>query len=85
MPMLLLMQSVGLRSSETLLCTKCGKRASFFSPIGALCTTDALLGAAFHDWIPTHIRRSPDVARDGDDRPLDWGGQTDAGPTPARP
>lgn len=59
------MQPVGLPSTETLICCKCGKPASFMSPIGALCTTDALIGAAFHDWIPTHISNSSD--REGDD------------------
>lgn len=49
------MQSVGLSSTETLLCCKCGRPASFLSPVGALCPTDALIGAALHDWIPTHI------------------------------
>lgn len=56
--MVIVMRPVGLTSNEALLCTKCGKRASFYSPIGVLCTTDALIGAAFHDWIPTHIRNA---------------------------
>lgn len=58
------MQTVGLSGTETLLCCKCGRPASFLSPIGALCTTDALIGAAFHDWIPTHISNS---SGEGDD------------------
>lgn len=37
-------------------CVKCGRRASFISPIGTMCPTDALLSAAFHDWIPAQIR-----------------------------
>lgn len=61
------MRSVGLTSTEKTLCTKCGKPASFLSPVGALCTTDALIGAAFHDWIPTHIR--PDSEGDDPQRP----------------
>lgn len=60
MPMGVQMHSVGVTSSEALLCSKCGKPASFLSPIGALCTTDALIGAAFHNWIPTHIRPAPE-------------------------
>lgn len=52
------MQQVGLPGTETLLCCKCRRPASFLSPIGALCPTDALIGAAFHNWIPTHIHHS---------------------------
>ena len=37
-------------------CVKCGRRAVFISPIGTMCPTDALLVAAFHDWIPAQIR-----------------------------
>lgn len=37
-------------------CVKCGRRAAFICPIGTMCPTDALLAAAFHDWIPAHIR-----------------------------
>ncbi len=37
-------------------CVKCGRRAAFICPIGPMCPTDALLAAAFHDWIPAHIR-----------------------------
>ena len=49
------MPSLSLERKEDLACTKCGRRASFFSPIGLLCPTDALLAAAFHDWIPAHV------------------------------
>ncbi|MFP4073239.1 MAG: hypothetical protein ACLFRT_12080 [Actinomycetota bacterium] len=52
------MQTVGLSSIETFHCCKCGRPASFHSPIGDLCPTDALIGAALHDWIPTHIHHS---------------------------
>ena len=62
MPMQVVMKSSGLPGSETLLCSYCGTRASFLSPIGPLCTTDALIGAAFGDWIPSRIRESPQVA-----------------------
>ena len=55
MPMEIVMPSLSLESKEDLACTKCGRRASFFSPIGLLCPTDALLAAAFHDWIPAHL------------------------------
>lgn len=37
-------------------CVKCGRRAAFISPIGTMCPTDALLAAAFHDWVPAQIR-----------------------------
>ena len=37
-------------------CVKCGRRAAFIGPIGTMCPTDALLTAAFHDWIPAQIR-----------------------------
>ena len=37
-------------------CVKCGRRAAFICPIGTMCPTDALLAAAFHDWIPAQIR-----------------------------
>lgn len=60
MPMVLEMQTVDLTSEESLLCAYCGRPASFLSPLGALCSTDALIGAAFNDWIPTHIRKPPD-------------------------
>lgn len=43
-------------------CTKCGKSASFLSPIGTLCPTDALLAAAFHDWIPELITSFTDTS-----------------------
>ena len=41
-------------------CSRCDKRAAFLSPVGPLCPTDALLAAAFHDWIPEQIRRGTD-------------------------
>lgn len=50
------MQPVGLSNNEGLACTKCGRRATFLCPLGALCPTDALIAAARHGWIPTHIR-----------------------------
>ena len=50
------MQPVGLSNNEGLVCTKCGRRASFLCPLGALCPTDALIAATRHGWIPTHIR-----------------------------
>lgn len=62
------MHSTGLTSDETLLCAYCGKRASFLSPIGPLCTTDALLGAAFADWIPVHVETSDLGDREPSDR-----------------
>lgn len=37
-------------------CVKCGRRAAFICPLGTMCPTDALLAAAFHDWIPAQIR-----------------------------
>lgn len=63
------MQPVGVTSGEALLCTKCSKQASFLSPLGPLCTTDALIGAAFHEWIPTHIRDVAKIDPSGDDTP----------------
>jgi hypothetical protein len=53
------MESVGLAGDERLMCSKCGRPASFLSPVGFFCPTDALLAAAFHDWIPIQIRSSP--------------------------
>ncbi len=60
-------------------CVKCGRRAAFICPIGTMCPTDALLAAAFHEWIPAHIRREDrlervpagylDTFRTGDDPP----------------
>lgn len=50
------MQPVGPSNKGGLACTKCGRRATFLSPLGALCPTDALIAAARHCWIPTHIR-----------------------------
>jgi len=43
-------------------CLKCGKRAAFLSPIGVLCPTDALLAAAFHDWIPEPLAGYTDTS-----------------------
>jgi hypothetical protein len=48
--------TVGLMSKEQMACKKCGRRASFLSPLGPLCPSDALLAAAFHEWIPEQIR-----------------------------
>lgn len=44
-------------------CVKCGRRASFISPIGTMCPTDALLAAAFHGWIPAQIRPEDHLER----------------------
>jgi hypothetical protein len=51
------MQPVEVRSAAGMNCARCDKRAAFLSPVGPLCPTDALLAAAFHDWIPEQIRR----------------------------
>ena len=56
------MHTIGLRSSEGMTCLKCGKRASFLAPIGVLCPTDALLAAAFHDWIPEPLAGYADTS-----------------------
>jgi hypothetical protein len=58
------MESVGLVSDERLECSKCGRPASFLSPIGFFCPTDALIAATFHDWIPIQIRPSASADRD---------------------
>lgn len=52
------MQPVGRSDEEGLACKKCGRRAAFICPAGALCPTDALLAAARHGWIPTQLRGS---------------------------
>jgi hypothetical protein len=54
-------------------CARCNKRAAFLSPVGPLCPTDALLAAAFHDWIPEQIRRgaAPTSALTGFPTPSD--------------
>lgn len=44
-------------------CVNCGRRAAFISPIGTMCPTDALLAAAFHDWIPAQIRSEDRLER----------------------
>lgn len=62
------MSSVSLESRERLVCTRCGRRAAFLAPIGPLCPTDALLAAAFHDWIPTQIRHPHQDGEPGDPR-----------------
>ena len=48
--------TVGLISKEQMACKKCGRRASFLSPLGPLCPSDALWAAAFHEWIPEQIK-----------------------------
>ena len=53
------MQQVGLTRDEGLACIKCGRRAAFLCPLGALCPTDALMAAAIHGWIPTQIDAKP--------------------------
>lgn len=60
LPMEIVMPPVSLESREDLACVKCGRRASFLSPIGPFCPTDALLAAAFHAWIPIQIRHKSD-------------------------
>ena len=44
-------------------CVKCGRRAAFMCPLGTLCPTDALLVAAFHEWIPAQIRHADRLER----------------------
>ena len=56
LPMETVMTTVSLTSKEELACTKCGRRASFLSPVGPLCPTDALIAATFNEWIPMQIR-----------------------------
>lgn len=58
------MESVGLARDERLQCSKCGRPASFLSPIGFFCPTDALISAAFHDWIPVRLQLSPRESTD---------------------
>lgn len=54
------MTTVGLTSKEELACSKCGRRATFLSPVGPLCPTDALIAATFNEWIPMQIRLTVD-------------------------
>ena len=56
------MHPVSLTSKQALPCTICGRRASFLTPLGPLCPSDALMAAAFHDWIPEQIRSEVDRA-----------------------
>jgi len=58
------MPTVTVDSTEGLACVRCGRRASFHTPIGPFCPTDALLAAAFHDWIPTRIRDELEAGRE---------------------
>jgi hypothetical protein len=44
-------------------CVKCGRRAAFICPIGTMCPSDALLTAAFHDWLPAQIRPEDRLGR----------------------
>lgn len=61
------MQPIALRNGEGLGCIKCGRRAAFLCPLGALCPTDALLAAARFGWIPIQIRDEfPSDDRDSD-------------------
>lgn len=54
------MATVSVTSRDELACMKCGRRASFLSPLGPLCPSDALMAATFNDWIPEQIRRGPE-------------------------
>jgi len=54
------MPTVSVMSQKELACMKCGRRASFLSPLGPLCPSDALVAATFNDWIPEQIPRDPD-------------------------
>ena len=63
------MESVGLARDERLRCSKCGRPASFLSPIGFFCPTDALINAALHNWIPIQLRVSSSGSRDADAPP----------------
>ncbi len=58
------MPTVTVDSTEGLACMRCGRRASFHTPIGPFCPTDALLAAAFHDWIPTRIQNEHEAGGD---------------------
>jgi hypothetical protein len=60
LPMEKEMPTVSLTNQEELACTKCGRRASFLSPVGPLCPTDALIAATFNEWIPMQIRMTVD-------------------------
>lgn len=50
-----MVQTAGPGYDDRPACIKCGRRASFHSPLGALCPTDALLAATRHGWIPTQL------------------------------
>jgi hypothetical protein len=69
MPMERVMQPVGLSNNGGLACAKCGQRATFLCPLGALCPTDALIAAAHNGWIPTHIRDTPEQEPPREERP----------------
>lgn len=56
------MPPVSLTNKQELACTRCGRRASFLTPLGPLCPSDALMAAAFHEWIPEQIRSDVDRA-----------------------
>lgn len=55
------MTEVSLRSQHELACTRCGRRASFLTPLGPLCPSDALMAATFNDWIPEQIPRPSEL------------------------
>lgn len=54
------MPTVSLTSKPELACMKCGRRASFLTPLGPLCPSDALMAATLNDWIPEQIPKNPD-------------------------
>ena len=56
--MLRLVESASPDNHQRLVCIKCRKHASFISPVGLLCRTDALVAAIRHDWLPVQVAES---------------------------
>jgi len=56
--MLKRVESASPDNQKRLVCVRCRKQASFISPIGLLCQTDALLAAVRHGWIPRQVKEA---------------------------
>ena len=54
--MLQRVESASPDNHKRLVCVRCREQASFISPIGLLCQTDAILSAIRHGWIPSQVK-----------------------------
>jgi len=56
--MLQRVESASPDNHQRLVCTRCRRHASFITPVGLLCRTDALIAAIHHGWLPVQVKES---------------------------